>query len=250
MHDARSAVLRGGGKGDFPTTPGSAVFGARSVDPVERARSLRVLSRMYWKPIYKYVRLRWRKMPGDAEEITQEFFLRSIDKNTFLGYESGRARFRTFVRVCVDRLVVDLGRQSLAKKRGGGARFLQLDFKAAEEELEEHESPLPDPEKLFELEWVKNLLELAVLGLRESCGRAGKDVHFRAFELFHLSDEPDRLSYADVAAKLGISVRDVNNRLTYARREFRAAVLEALRDSTTSEQEMLEEARVVLGVGF
>ncbi|WP_394842475.1 sigma-70 family RNA polymerase sigma factor [Pendulispora brunnea] len=236
--------------GDFPTTPPSAVYGVHSVDPALRSRSIQVLARMYWKPIYKYVRLRWRKDPAEAEEITQEFFLRTIDKETFRGYEPRRARFRTFVRVCVDRLVVDLGRHGQAKKRGGGVKLLQLDFKLAEDELGEEASTLPDPEQVFEVEWVRNLLEVAVESLRAACQRQGKEVHFRVFELFHLKDESERPSYAEIAEQLGISVRDVNNRLTYARREFRAAVLDALRESTGSQEEMQEEARFVLGVNF
>ncbi|HWL86696.1 MAG TPA: sigma-70 family RNA polymerase sigma factor [Polyangiaceae bacterium] len=248
---SREAVKKKRSGGDaFPVTPASAVIGVRSTNPVERARSHTVLAKRYWKATYKYIRLRWSKPAATAEEITQEFFLRALDKNTFLGYDARQARFRTFVRVCIDRFVVDQERHTQAKKRGGGTFFLQLDFKSAEDELGSEVLGVVDPEALFETEWVKSLLESAVGTLHAVCIREKKEQHFRAFELFHLSEDSERPSYEDIAQELGISVRDVNNRLTYARREFRAAVLEALRECTGSEQEMQDEARVVLGIDF
>jgi len=234
----------------FPNTPPSAVFGVRSTDAAQRSRSLNVLAARYWKATYKYIRLRWNKEPAAAEEITQEFFLRAVDKNTFVGYDPRQARFRTFLRVCVDRFVVDVERHQHAKKRGGGVLIAQRDFKTAEEELEVDDADTVDPEALFEAAWVRSLLDASVESFRAASKRKGKTEHFQVFELFHLRDEGERLTYEEIAAELGISVGDVNNRLAYARREFRAAVLEALRECTGSEQEMQDEARVVLGVRF
>jgi len=218
----------------------------QSTDPVERCRSLKVLATRYWKAIYKYVRLRWRKEPLEAEEITQEFFLRAVDKNALGGYDARQARFRTFVRVRVDGLVIDWQRHHRAKKRGGGASIHPLDFTNAEEELSDEASGIVDPEELFRAEWVKSLLQAALQSLRAKCKCEAKGEHFRAFELFHLREH----SYDAIATELGISVRDVDNRLAYARREFRGAVLEALRECTGSEQEMHEEAQSVLGLRF
>jgi len=233
----------------FPQTPPSAVMGVRSPDPVQRSQSLKVISRSYWKPIYKYVRLRWRKLPAEAEEITQEFFARALERTTFQTYDPHQARFRTFVRMCVDRLVVDMDRRHHAQKRGGEVSLLRLDFGLAEEEIE-REAPVADPEAVFDAEWVKALVDAAVESLRAVCEREGRNVHFRAFELFHLRDDADRSTYETIASTLGISITDVNNRLSYARREFRVALLEALRDCTGSEQEMQDEARIVLGLSL
>ncbi|WP_394829114.1 hypothetical protein [Pendulispora albinea] len=69
----------------FPVTPRSTVVGVGSENPIERARSLTVLARIYWRPIYEYVRCRWRKPPIAAEEISQEFFLRALERDTFRG---------------------------------------------------------------------------------------------------------------------------------------------------------------------
>src|SRR5512132_566898 len=88
--------------GDFPTTHRSAVAGVNSDDAAERERSGALLVAAYWRPVYKHIRLRWRRSPEDAQDLTQEFFLRALQKNYFAPYDPARARFRTFLRACLD----------------------------------------------------------------------------------------------------------------------------------------------------
>jgi DNA-directed RNA polymerase specialized sigma24 family protein len=234
--------------GGFPTTRHSALFGLKSPHEAERVRSLELVAGTYWRPVYKYVRLRWHKAPAEAEEATQAFFLRSVEKGTFAAYDPSKARFRTFLRVCLDRFLVDLERQGRSKGRDAPVLPLRLDFGTAEGELGAS-SPTEDPDKLFEAEWVRSLLGTAVERLRARCTERGKLVHFRAFERFHLEPSGDSTpSYAELGAELGLSVFDVTNRLSYVRREFRAIVLELLGELTGSEQELRDEARAVLGV--
>jgi len=231
----------------FPTTRPSAILGLHSPDPTIRARSLGKLADLYWRPVYKYVRFRWRKTPDEAQEITQEFFLRSVDGGTFDAYESGRAHFRTFLRVCLDRFVVDLARRSLTQKRGQGVLAAPLDIDTLEGEIRDDGNHVSDPERLFEEEWIRSLVAIAVQSLRTACLEKGKEEHYRVFERWYFSthDEP---SYATIAAELHLSISNVMNRLTYARREFRAIVLEVLRELTSSEQELRAEAQSVLGI--
>ena len=232
------------GRSDFPTTRHSALLALRSGDPATRSRSLDRLVASYWRPVYTYLRLRWRRSACEAEEITQEFFLRSIDRDVFAGYDARRSRFRTFVRVCLDRLVVDLERRERTWKRGRG-QSLSLDFAAAERELAGVPST-DDPERLFEAEWLRGLVRNAVDSLRAACLAKGKQIHFQVFERIHLGGE--RPSYAELAEELGLSLGDVTNRLSYARRELRAILLAALRDSSATAEELHEHAALLLGV--
>ena len=233
----------------FPTTRPSAILGLHSPDPKVRSRSLEQLVRLYWRPVYKHVRLRWRKDPDQAHEITQEFFLRSLDGKMLQAYEPERGHFRTFLRVCLDRFVVDLGRKSLTQKRGQGVIPVPLDPETLEEEIREGGDSHTDLDRLFEEEWVRSLVALAVESLRAACSEKGKDEHFRVFERWYFGarDEP---SYAAIAADLNLSVSNVMNRLAYTRREFRAIVLETLRELTSSEEELRAEAQAVLGVAL
>jgi RNA polymerase sigma factor (sigma-70 family) len=232
----------------FPTTRHSIPFGLRSDDSTAKARSLDRLIKAYWSPVYKYLRRKWRKTPSEAEEITQAFFLRAIDKSTLATYDAERARFRTFIRACVDRFVVDGVRRDSAAKRGYGARFLHLDFACAEGEISRDPALISDPERLFEMDWAKSVVAMAVESLRDVCTRKGKEVHFRVFELFHLAEDAAKPSYAEAGVRFGLSVTDVTNRLSYARREFRALVLDTLRELTGNEEELRSEARAMLGV--
>jgi hypothetical protein len=129
-------------------------------------------------------------------------------------------------------------------KRGGGSAAIGVDPVLLEA------APASDSkgaDAAFNAEWVRRVVTLAVEALRAELLASGKDVHLAVFERYHLHSE-DAPPYADVARELGMSVFDVTNRLSFARRKFRAAVLEVLRDLTASEEEWKEEARAILGV--
>ena len=77
-----------GGASRFPTTRWSAITGFHSDDPTVRARSFETLVAAYWKPVYKYVRVKWRRSIEDAQDLTQAFFLRAMEKEFFAGYDA------------------------------------------------------------------------------------------------------------------------------------------------------------------
>ena len=91
----------------FPVTRKSAVYAVASSDPGERNRAIDLIVDGYWKPVCKYIHLKWRVSKEDAEDLTQAFFAVACEKNFFKDYDSSRARFRTFLRVCIDRFVAN-----------------------------------------------------------------------------------------------------------------------------------------------
>jgi RNA polymerase sigma factor (sigma-70 family) len=223
----------------------------RSGEAALRARSLETLIAAYWKPVYKYVRVRWGRPREEAEDLTQGFFLRAMEKGFFEDYDSEKSRVRTFLRTCVDAYVANEHRAGQRWKRGGGAVQLSMDFPGAEGELAEIPSaPSDSPEAFFQAEWVRGLFSLALESLRSECEAQGKAVHFRLFERYDLEDPAgDRLTYEALAAELGIPVTAVTNHLAFARREFRRILLEKLREITASDEEFRREARTLLGEG-
>src|ERR1700726_4518907 len=126
----------GGRSGQFPATRWSAILAARSKDPAEKSRALEVIVSAYWKPIYKYLRLRWGKPNEEAKDLTQEFFARLIEKDYLSDFNPAKARLRTFLRVCADRFLANGFKAAKRLKRGGGAQHISLDFGAAEAELD------------------------------------------------------------------------------------------------------------------
>lgn len=245
----------GGPSGKFPLTRWSAVLAARSEDPAERSRALEGIVAAYWKPIYKYLRIRWGKSDEDAKDLTQDFFARLLEKDYLEDFDPGKARLRTFLRVCVDRFVANNAKAAKRLKRGGGAVHVSLDFDAAEVELERARpviESIVSPETVddfLEKEFIRSLFGLAVDELREFCESRGKQLHFQLFEIYDLESQGERpASYAELAQRFEIAPTDVTNHLAFARREFRRIALERLREMTASEEEFRREARAMLGV--
>ena len=208
------------------------------------------LIQVYWRPVYGYLRLRWRREPADAEDLTQEFFFRALEGNFFGKYDPALARFRTFLRTCVDGFTANMDRAAGRMKRGGGSLFLSLDFDLAESELTDlslqGEAAM---DRYFHDEWVKSVITLAVSALKDHCEARGKTMAFAVFSRYDMhSEESDRPTYQVVADQLHQPVTQVTNLLAYARKEFRRIVLEMLRGLTSSDEEFRSEAQALLGV--
>jgi len=203
----------------------------------------------YWRPVYKYVRLRWRVEREDAEDFTQDFFRRLLEKDFLASYDPAKGKLRTFLRTCIDRLFMNQVRDARRQKRGDAAIHVSLDFDEAEHELAAS-AATGSPEDCFEKEWVRTLFALAVERLRAHCQSAGKATQFAVFERYDLgdADEDARPSYAALAEEFHIAATGVTNYLAFARREFRRAVLAQLRDMNGSDEEFQREARALLGV--
>jgi RNA polymerase sigma factor (sigma-70 family) len=231
----------------FPLTRHSVVEAAQGHDPADRMRAMEAITSSYWRPVYKYVRLRWRVEREDAEDFTQEFFSRLLEKDFLSSYDPTKGKLRTFLRTCIDRLFMNKVRDARRQKRGEAAIHVSLDFEEAEQELAAS-TQTGSPEDYFEKEWVRTLFGLAVERLRAQCQTAGKTTQFTLFERYDLGDEDARPSYAALAAEFQILLTDVTNYLAFARREFRRCVLAQLRDMTGSDEEFQREARALLGV--
>jgi DNA-directed RNA polymerase specialized sigma24 family protein len=227
----------------FPATRVSVLTGIAAASAAERQRALSRIVAAYWRAVYAYVRQRWRRAPADAEDLTQGFFAAAAEKEYLAAFDASKGRFRTFLRVCVDRFVGKAASADGAAKRGGAAVRLDLDFAGAEGELA-GDGGIGDVERWFEREWARSVFAAAVEELR---GRTS-DLRFRLFARYDLVDAAERPTYGALADELGIAVTDVTNHLAAVRRELRTIVLETLRELTASDEEYRTEARALLGV--
>lgn len=236
----------------FPPTRLSVVARTGSDDEETRRVALAVLIEAYWKPVYKYLRLQWRLDPDQAADATQDFFVSAIERDLVARYDPSRARFRTYLRLCVDGFQSNRAKAGRRLKRGGVAPPVSLDFATAEGELRRHEPAVPaDVDDLFYREWVRALFDRAVTELRERAESRGRPVMFEVFARYDLADPgAGRPSYADIAGSLGLTPATVTNHLAAMRREFRALVLDRLREVTGSDEEWESEARRLLGGGW
>jgi len=242
----------GGPVSRFPTTRRSAVLAAGSEDRVEKERAFELLVAAYWKPAYKYIRLKWRADNEQGKDLTQSFFARAFEKDFLRSYEPRKGSFRTFLRVCLDGHVANERKAALRQKRDPGTPLLPLDFAGADGELLAQGLPAGQSlENYFHAEAVRSLFALSVEALRAECAASGKELAFHFFERYDLDPGPSgEPSYADLADEHGLSASEVTSHLAYARRTFRRLVLDRLRAMTGSDREFREEARAILGRGI
>jgi RNA polymerase sigma factor (sigma-70 family) len=206
-----------------------------SADEHTKARARERLAEQYWTPIYTYVRMRWRLAPDRAAELTQEMFLRDLERDTFQKYDPDRARFRTFLRVCADNLVKEQARFASAAKRDTSAA---VSYDEAEGSLALIDASL-SPEEAFELAWRKRVISIARDRLDSNLRSRGKQKHAELFAMF--TDEEPPPSYAEAAERVGASVHDVTNWLHLARREWRTQFSLVLNEGGIGPDDLVSE---------
>lgn len=212
----------GGNRNRFPDTHHSAIIAARSDNAEVRTRAFSAIIESYWKPAYKYIRIKWHASNEDAKDLTQGFFTTAFEKRFFDTYDHKLASFQTFIRTCLDRFVTNQKKSEQRLKRGGGVEHLSLDFGEAENELF-HQGGVSEltPEDFFHREWVRSLFSLAIETLRQHYAEKGSDVYFQLFERYDLRENnDDKVSYASLADELGLTSIEVTNYLAAARRQF------------------------------
>ncbi len=238
------------GPAGFPDTRQSLLHRLADGETGARERALDVLCTHYWRPAYKYIRLRWGLEPADAQDLTQGFFLHLLDTRTLARYDRGRARFRTYLRLCLDGYCANRHAEARRLKRGGAVELLSLDAMGAEADLVERASAdLGDPDAWFRREWVRDLFDRSILALRRRLEASGKRTHFALFQRYDMEGPGaiTRPTYPELAAEFRLPPTQVTNFLALARREFRAIVLEQLRELSADDAEFREEARDLLG---
>ena len=234
---------------NFPPTRLSVVERTRSADEETRRLALAAIIEAYWKPVYKYMRLKWNLDREAAADLTQDFFATALEKEVISRFDPTRARFRTYLRLCVDGFASNARKAEGRLKRGGAFTTVSLDFETAEGEIVQHEPAVPaDVDEMFYQEWVRTLFQHAVDDLRQWAHSSGRETMFDVFRRYDLAESAEgRPTYAAIARELNLPATTVTNHLAAVRRQFRGLVLNRLRDLTSTDDEFESEARRLLG---
>jgi RNA polymerase sigma-70 factor (ECF subfamily) len=237
------------GHAHFITTQWGAVLSAGRDDSPESAQALTELCQAYWYPVYVYIR-RKGKQPDDAQDLTQEFFARLIEKKWLADIAPSGGRFRSFLLTAVNRFLANEYDRSTALKRGGGRQLISLDQRQAEERYVLEPATQETPERIFERRWALALLDRALTRLQEELSQAGKSNLWTRLNTF-LSREPDDGEYSSCAATLSISQGAVGvavHRLRHRYRQLvRAEVASTLTDAAGVDEEMQDLFAVLRG---
>ena len=225
----------------FTTTHWTVVLAAKGVPAERQAAALEQLCRTYWYPLYSYIRRRGNG-PEDAQDLTQEFFARLLEKQWLENVEKNGSRFRSFLLTALNGFLANQHDRAQAAKRGGGQPIISLDAVEAERRYLQ-EPATSAPEQIFDRRWALTVLEQAFARLKEETLATGKARQFEVLNPF-LSHEPEAGEYVAAAAKLQSSAGTVGvlvHRLRARYRDLvRAGIAETLAEPSQLDAEMAE----------
>jgi RNA polymerase sigma factor (sigma-70 family) len=225
----------------FATTHWSLVLAAGDGSSPRADEALARLCDTYWYPLYAYLRSRGYSAE-DAQDLTQAFFVRVLEKGGLRQADPARGRFRSFILVSLKNFAANQHDRAVAQKRGGTHVPLSLDLGTAEGRLL-LEPPTDDtPETIFDRRWAVTLLNRVVSRLQAESDEGSKDGKFDRLKAYLTGDEP-RLSYAQTAADLGMSEGAVKVAVHRLRRRFRDLVRDEIAHTVSSPHEVDDELR-------
>lgn len=209
----------------FVTTRWSLILsGANSNGDSEAARTaLGELCRIYWRPVFSFV-CRRGYSTEDAQDLTQDFFVMMLESNWLQHADENRGRFRSFLLKSLQNFLNHAREKTHARKRGGDVQFVSWDDWMAEAPSQLSLSPqaletLP-AERLFDLRWAATVVEHALRRLGEECEAKGRRRLFDALSGFLATERAD-MSYADLAANLGVAESVIKKQLHNLRERYR-----------------------------
>ena len=210
----------------------------------EAREALSSLCHRYWFPLYAYVR---RRVPNlhEAQDLTQEFFLRLLEKDALAKAAPERGRFRSFLLASLDNFLANEWDKARAKKRGGGVQALPLDLSTGESRLSLEPADTMTPERLYEREWTLTLLGLAMDRLQAECEANGK---LRQFALLKgaLAGGGESMSYATIATELEMTEDAARQAAHRLRKRYRELLRAEVAQTVASPSEIDEEIRSLL----
>ena len=228
--------------GHFVTTRWSQVVAAgRPTDSTHARAALEQLCQTYWYPIYAYVR-RHGHAPHDAQDLTQAFFARLLERNALGAADRERGRFRSFLLATLKNFLRDEWDKLRAQKRGGGQAVISLDAGDAESRYALEPADTLTADRIFERRWAMLLLDRALERLRAEHEATGKRAQFEALKA-SLAGARESQPYSELAAKLGLSEGAVKVAVHRLRQRYREVIRTEIAETVASEAEVEAELK-------
>ena len=183
----------------FDPTRWSLVIAAQQASTPQARQALTDLCAIYWYPVYAFIR-RQGFAADRVQDLTQEFFVRLLEKEFLAGVDRGKGRFRSFLLAACKHFLSNQRDRARAKKRGGGREFISIDLDHAENRYRLEPADDLTPEKLFQRRWAVTLLDQVLEALRNESVRMGKGDQFDHWKVFLTGDKGS--SHREAAEKL------------------------------------------------
>ena len=230
----------------FATTRWSQVLAAGQGPESEGAQALADLCEAYWYPLYAYVR-RWGFDADHAQDLTQQFFARMLEKHYLRDADPARGRFRSFLLASLRHFLSNERDRAAAVKRGGRVAVLSLEMEGAEGRYSLEPPDKDTPERVFERRWAMTLLERTLARLRREFREAGKAELLARLEGY-LTGEQETLPYAELSKQLGMSEGAIKVAVHRLRRRFGALLRDEIGETVSDPAQVDDEIRELFRV--
>lgn len=234
----QSDVFRAG-VAQFTTTHWSVILAARQPESSESSAALETLCRAYWYPLYAYIRRRGYEA-HEAQDLTQAFFARLLEKEYLQTVDRTKGKFRSFLLAALEHFLANEWRDSHTQKRGGSFSFISLDDTSAEQQYAHVPAAGVSCERFFEQQWATTLLEQVIIRLREEYVAAGKKAFFDEFKIF-LTGETRAVSYAELALNLETTEAALKMAVSRMRHRYGELLRAEIANTVSSPEEIDEE---------
>jgi RNA polymerase sigma-70 factor (ECF subfamily) len=227
----------------FTTTHWSVVLTAGRNDTTRAHDALARLCQTYWRPLYAYVRRRGYSQ-HDAEDLTQAFFARLLERNDVAAVSPVRGKFRSYLLAAMNHFLSDEWDKARAQKRGGGC-VIEMDSTVAEAiHARQSDDPLT-PERLFDQRWAITVLEEVHRRLRTRYEAEDKGELFEALR-FSLMGERNTVPYAELAPRLDMSEGAMKVAVHRLRQRYRKLLRELIAETVAAPAEVEEELQYLM----
>jgi RNA polymerase sigma-70 factor (ECF subfamily) len=227
------------GPSDFPTTRWTLVVAAADPQRKDAHSALVSLCEGYWYPLYVYVRR--RGYPADqAQDLTQEFFIRVLEGRYLDRADPEKGRFRAFLLSSMKFFLADEADRSRAQKRGGGA-VRSLEFSSGEDRYQREPAHDETPERIFERRWALSVLDRVVEKLRSEFVHHGRPEHFERLKVFLLGQSG--APYAALAREMNTSEGALKVAIHRFRKRYRELFRQEIADTVADPAEVESELR-------
>ncbi len=229
----------------FATTHWSVVLAAQGPSPAAQA-ALDKLCRTYWWPIYGFVRRQGYK-PEEAQDLTQSFFARLLERRDLETVRQERGRLRSYLLASVKNLLSKARDRELTVKRGEGRPVISLDDLLARERADQEPAHKLSADRIYERRWALTLLEQVLARLRAEYEAAGKLPLFdRLKEL--LAGESGQPSQAKIAAEMQMTENAVKQAFHRLRYRYRQMLHEEIAHTVAAPDDVEDELRHFMSI--
>ena len=244
--DSQSPNPPESGASYFATTHWSVVLAAGDTSSPQAGQALERLCSTYWYPLYAYVR-RQGHSPEDAQDLTQEFFARFLQRKYFRLADRQRGRFRGFLLTSMKHFLINEWGRASAQKRGGGKAHIPLDTVVAENLYRRDPAQHSTPDKIYELNYALAVLQQVRRRLEQEYAAAGKAEYFAQLEQF-LPGQKGELTYAEAAQVLGVAEGTIKSDVHRLKQRYRELLRAEIADTVSTYAEINEELRHLMSV--